>query len=334
VPGLGPLGPTPLARLRLPVGSYHLRLTREGRAPVELPLLFQRGGPERHHLQLPPAEAVPEGYVYIPPGCFLTGSADPEPVRRFLRSAPLHRRCLQAGYLIGRTEVTLGEWMTYLETLPAGAPERRILATERVRGGESLSLRQLPEGDWSFSLFLASGGVLTARSGEFLHYPSRSLRREQDWRLFPLAGVSAEDLAGYLAWLDRSGRLPGARLCTEHEWTRAARGADDRRYPHGDRLQKDDANIEGTYDRRPDAFGPDEVGAHPASVSPFGVQDLAGNAFEIARPMTPDIGDIVLRGGAWYYDESGALIANRQAGNPQLRDVRVGVRLCASLPVR
>lgn len=116
--------------------------------------------------------------------------------------------------------------------------------------------------------------------------------------------------------------------------TRAARGADDRRSPHGDQLQKWDANTEGTYDHQPDAFGPDEVESHPASVSPFGVHDLAGNAFEKTRPMMPDRSDIILRGGAWYYDKFSALIANRQFGMSELRAISVGVRVCASLSAR
>jgi eukaryotic-like serine/threonine-protein kinase len=330
VPGLGALGPTPITRVTLPAGSYHLRITHEGRVPVELPLLLERGGHERVHVALP--ATVPEGYVYVPPGCFLSGSADPEPVRKFLRSAPLGRNCLQEGFFIGRNEVTLGDWLEYLQTLPEGAPEGRILETGSAGSVDELSLRQLPDRTWSFSLKLVSGHVLTARAGEPIRYPGRKHLQEQDWRRFPLAGVSAEDVKGYLAWLDRTGRLPGARLCNELEWTRAARGADGRRYPHGDRLQKDDADIEGTYGRRPDGFGPDEVGSHPVSTSPFGIQDLAGNAFEITRPMTADLSEIVLRGGAWYYDESGALIANRQVGTIKLRDARVGVRVCASAP--
>jgi formylglycine-generating enzyme required for sulfatase activity len=327
-----PGGVTPIARVSLPAGSYHLRLTREGHAPVELPLLLERGGHERVRLVLP--TAVPEGYVYIPPGCVLTGSAEPEEVREFLHSPPLHRACLQEGYFIQRTEVTLGEWLTYLDTLPEGAPERRLLETARFGMGGALTLRRLGDGTWSFSLHLVSGEVLTARAGQPIRYPGRSHRQARDWRRFPLAGISAEDLVGYLAWLDRSGRVPGARLCSELEWTRAARGADDRRYPHGNELQEDDANIDATYERRADAFGPDEVGDHPTSVSPFGIQDMAGNAFEMTRPLTPDLGDIVLRGGAWYFERVGTLIANRQAGNSQHRDVTIGVRLCASLPGR
>ncbi|WP_240360507.1 serine/threonine protein kinase, partial [Pyxidicoccus caerfyrddinensis] len=92
VPGLGSPGPTPIARLLLPEGSYVLRVTHPGRVPVEQPLLLTHGARETVHLSLP--TAVPEGYVYIPRGCFLLGSAEPEDVRRFTYSPPIHRSCL------------------------------------------------------------------------------------------------------------------------------------------------------------------------------------------------------------------------------------------------
>jgi formylglycine-generating enzyme required for sulfatase activity len=327
VPDLAPLGATPIARLQLPAGSYHLRLRHDSHEPVDLPLVLTRGEQARMHLALP--AAVPQGTVYIPPGCSLLGSADAEEVREFLRSVPLRRVCLPEGYLIGRTEVTLGEWVEYLDTLPADAPARHLLAKPSFGNSGALALRQLPSGEWSFSFYLVSGTALTARAGEPLRYPGRTYRDTVDWRRLPLTGISPEDAADYLAWLDRSGRLPGARLCSEYEWERAARGADGRRYPHGNRLQPDDANIDVTYGRRPDAFGPDEVGSHPASASPFGVLDMAGNAFEPTQPRAQDLGGIVLRGGAWYFEQVGALVTNRQAGTPTMRDVVVGLRVCA-----
>nr|QKW93748.1 serine/threonine protein kinase [Vitiosangium cumulatum] len=329
------LGPTPLAPTRLPAGSYHLRLTRSGRVPVDLPLLLTRGGHERFHLVLP--EAVPEGYVYIPPGCFLLGSADPDPMRIFMSAAPLHRFCLGEGYLIGRTEVTFQDWLDYLDTLPPGAEARRTLEQPRFGlAGAAVTLRQQRGGGWTFSFLGSSGLVLTAREGEPIRYPGRQEGHRQtvDWRKLPLTGVSAEDLQGYFYWLDQSGRLPGARLCNELEWERAARGADGRAYPHGDRLRPDDVNIDVTYGRQSTAFGPDEVGAHPASASPFGLLDMAGNAFELTRPATADLGRIVLRGGAWYFDQSGARVANRTAGEPAQRDALIGVRVCAPFAPR
>ncbi|QRK11264.1 protein kinase [Archangium violaceum] len=326
------LGQTPITRALLPAGSYLLHITAPGHAPVDLPLLLTRGETERRHLELP--TRVPPGYVYIPPGCFLQGTAKPEELREFMSSAPLHRTCLNEAYLIGRTEVTFGDWVTYLDTLPPNAAARRILEQPHFSHARAITLRHQPGTGWVFSFHRSREGVLSARDGEPFRYPDRTRRDTADWRQFPLSGVSAEDLAGYFYWLDHSGRLPGARLCSEFEWERAARGADGREYPHGERLLPDDANIDVTYARQPMAYGPDMVGSHPISTSPFGLVDMTGNAYELTRPVTPDLGRIVLRGGGWYYDIIMALAANRSAGDPTQRDPEIGVRVCASVSSR
>jgi eukaryotic-like serine/threonine-protein kinase len=327
VPGLTSLGMTPTATVQLPAGSYHLRLRLEGHVPVDLPLVLERGAQERVHLVLP--TSVPEGYVYVPPGCFLMGSDDPEDVRDFLHSTPLHRMCMREGYLIGRHEVTVGDWLEYLKTLPEGAAARRVLEEPSFGGPGAVELERLPSGVWSYWLRRVSGSVHQASEGEPFCYPSRPGQPCMDWRRFPLTGVSVKDLNGYLAWLDSTGRLPGARLCGEREWERAARGADGRKYPHGDRLQPAEANFDATYSRQDESFGPDAVGAHPESASPFDLLDMAGNAYEATRAHTPDLGEIVLRGGAWYYERVTTRAANRVPGTRTLRDATVGVRLCA-----
>jgi formylglycine-generating enzyme required for sulfatase activity len=332
VPGVGPLGPTPITRLLLAEGSYVLHVTHPDREPVELPLLLTHGARETVRLALP-AE-VPDGYAYIPPGCFLLGRAEPEEVRRFTYSPPIHRFCLGEGFLIGRREVTFGDWLTYLDDLPPEAPARRLLEQPRFGDGGAVTLRWHPGAGWRFSFYRSREESGTARVGEDFVHAGRTRRNTADWRRFPLSGVSAQNLEGYFDWLHRTQRLPGARLCNEHEWEFAARGADGRRYPHGDELQPDDANIDATYDRLPAAFGPDMVGSHPASVSPFGLEDMAGNAYELTRSMTPEFGSVVLKGGSWYYDAFLAASADLSPGDPTARDARIGVRVCASLPPR
>jgi len=330
--GADALGPTPLARVVLPEGSYLLHVTRPGHAPVELPLLLTHDTRQQVRLVLP--TAVPEGYVYVPPGCFLLGSTEPEVVRLFMYSSPLHRFCLTEGYLIGRREVTFGDWLTYLEDLPPTAPQRRLLEEPRFGDGGAVTLRWQPGEGWRFSFQTSREDVLTAGVGEPFRYPGRNRRDTADWRRFPLSGVSAMDLKGYFYWLDQTGRLPGARLCGQNEWEYAARGADGRRLPHGDQLLPDDANIDTTYGRKPTAFGPDMVGSHPASVSPFGLEDMAGNAYELTRSATPEFGPVVFRGGSWYYDAFTAYSANLAPGDPTARDARIGVRVCASFSPR
>ncbi len=150
----------------------------------------------------------------------------------------------------------------------------------------------------------------------------------QDWRRFPVTGVALVDIEAYLRWLNASGRLPGARLCTEWEWERAARGADDRTFTTGYALPPTMANIDVTYGRRPEAFGPDEVGSHPESDSPFGLHDVQGNALEILEASRPDV-PAVGRGGAWYYDTFNARLTSREFFEPQTRSVFAGFRVCA-----
>jgi formylglycine-generating enzyme required for sulfatase activity len=96
----------------------------------------------------------------------------------------------------------------------------------------------------------------------------------------------------------------------------------------------DGANIDTTYGRQPTDYGPDMVGAHPASTSPFGLVDMVGNAYEITRSVTPELGRVVFRGGAWYYDLHSAHLSNHTAGDPTQRDAMLGVRVCASVPAR
>jgi formylglycine-generating enzyme required for sulfatase activity len=168
----------------------------------------------------------------------------------------------------------------------------------------------------------------TVETGQRLHYERRARRADQDWTRFPVSAVSYEDAVAYAAWLDRTRRMPGARLCDEYEWERAARGADGRTFPTGELLAPDDANIDVTYGREPLAFGPDEVGSHPGSRSPVGADDMAGNVWEWTRSIENDAP--VDRGGAWYIGDLSARSMNREYGEPTERHHLIGLRLCVT----
>jgi formylglycine-generating enzyme required for sulfatase activity len=185
-------------------------------------------------------------------------------------------------------------------------------------------LRLGGDGRYTLQLEVAARTYRVAE-GQALEYPGRTERRRVRWQFLPVSGVTLAEAMAYAEAMAQSGRIPSARLCRELEWERAARGADGRRYPHGDQLAPDEANIDRTYGQVPAAFGPDEVGSHPTSESPFGISDLAGNAYE----WTLGAAGPVIRGGSWYQGASTALAANRDPTEPTMRSSRLGFRLCA-----
>ncbi|HEX7843586.1 MAG TPA: SUMF1/EgtB/PvdO family nonheme iron enzyme, partial [Kofleriaceae bacterium] len=320
------LGDAPLSALTLRPGSVVVEFAANGRVAARLPLLFEAGQTRKLKVVLPLAASAPDGMIYVPPGPFLFGSADPPEVRRgVLRATPLHEVSID-GYYIARFEVTFAEWIEFLDDL---APdERRRRTPSGVSDHQLLLLTELGPRRWQLTI-RPTTHTYTADLDQRIHYEHRKTRIDQDWTKFPVAGVSYEDAFVFAAWLDRKGRIPGARLCDEYEWERAARGADGRRFPSGDKLAPDDANIDVTYGRDPLAFGPDEVGSHPASRSPVGAEDMAGNVWEWVRSVEK-LGDSIQHGGSWYQDELGARSMNRAFSEPTQHHPFVGVRLCAT----
>ena len=301
------LGRAPLPPVTLPTGSLLLSFDAPGRATTGLPVLLSRGETLRQRVALPAAESSPPGMIYVPPGRFLFGSTDDAPLRRgFLNAPPIHEVHTD-GYYIGRHEVTFAQWIEFLDDLP---PEERRRRTPGADTGRSaLALVEVAPRRWRLEL-RPTTRTYSADMGQRLHYEHRSRRADQDWMRFPVAAISYEDAVAFAAWLDRTGRIRGARLCNEYEWERAA-------------------NIDVTYGRDPLAFGFDEVGSHPASRSPIGAEDMAGNVWEWTSSVET-IGATVARGGSWYQAEVNARSMNRSLAEPTLRNVNTGVRVCAT----
>ena len=106
----------------------------------------------------------------------------------------------------------------------------------------------------------AGGCELTAGTGELLNRPV--------WDEHPMMDINWYDAQEYCEW--RGGSLP-----TEAQWEKAARGTDERRYPWGNEPVTCERARYGEC-----GWMTAPVGSHPAGVSPYGVHDMAGNAWE------------------------------------------------------
>ena len=318
------LGSSPLAGAHLEPGTYQLSIALDGRPPVELPLQLDAAEERRIDLEIP--SAIPSGFAYVQKRRGWFGTSADESVRQFFNTTPLHRIEIPA-FFIARHETTWADWIEYLRALPAAERKQR---TPHVGGTALSGALDLRESGGSFVLAIQTGSrVQVLREGEKLNFP-RPERADQDWLRLPVAGVSFHDARAYAQWLSRNGRLPGARLCNEMEWERAARGADDSEFPSGDALRPDDENFDATYGKQAQSFALDEVGSHPRSRSPFGVDDLAGNVWEwVDSSLVP--GEAVARGGSAFATRDTCRSVNRETPEPSFRAAVLGVRICSSV---
>lgn len=158
--------------------------------------------------------------------------------------------------------------------------------------------------------------------------------------------LPATSLNWFLA--DAFSRWMGFRLPSEAEWQKAARGADRRIWPWGNRYPDDTRAL---Y-----AFGrdcrPAPVTSYPKGQSPYGIFNMAGNVAEwtanwdnlqfdmglqdgVRNPPLPASGSVsrgsprpgrIIKGGRWGERAGGLAIAPRRVNEPHLFNASVGVR--------
>ena len=238
--------------------------------------------------------------VLVPAGSYFEGSPSSEPGRD-TNEGPQRQVSIRQ-IMVGRFDVTRGEWAAF-----ARAPKKRAAARNHCRTSSGRN------GSWRAPGFAQDDN-------------------------HPVVCVSWEDAQDYVAWL--STRLPGRhyRLLTEAEWEYAARAGTTTAYWWGDQASHEYANYGadgccfGLATDRDRWINTSPVGSFPAN--PFGLYDMNGNVWEWAQDCfadsyadmrRPTCSQHVIRGGSWLYTPRQMRAAARRShGTP---GVSIGFRV-------
>jgi formylglycine-generating enzyme required for sulfatase activity len=248
--------------------------------------------------------------------------------------------------LVPAGEVTVGTDLPRVESLADGFDDRlpRYVAEmpRHVLELEAFRIDRTEVSNRQWALFLDATG--RAPGAELVeHVWDGQLRPSAEIEHHPVACVSFPDVQAYLDW-------SGQRLPTEAEWTRAARGSDERlEYPWGARFETRACRF---HDNADDRAGP--VDEHASGASPFDVLGLAGNVAEwvgtpfvahpgfqapsvgrrnAARPVTAPFDSRlrVVKGGCFVDGRQDVRIDGRLALGLEENDAALGFRAARSL---
>jgi formylglycine-generating enzyme required for sulfatase activity len=256
--------------------------------------------------------------VVLPPGRFEMGSPPGEPEHEGNES-PLHEVTIARPFAVGRFEVTLGEFKSFV----------------RASGHRPASGCSTNESD-----------VVSHRSDR--DYLNPGLAQTD---LHPVVCLSWDDAMAYAEWLSRrtGGRY---RLLSEAEWEYAARAGSSAPFPWGAKVTTDQANYDGqyVYDHGPPGLRRKTslpVGSFPPNA--FGLHDMAGNVWEWVMDClhmdyagapadgSPWLGDDetcrsrIRRGGSWDGYAKSVRSANRYWNRTSFRSNYDGFRVAREL---
>ncbi|MBI2901117.1 MAG: SUMF1/EgtB/PvdO family nonheme iron enzyme [Planctomycetes bacterium] len=255
----------------LPRGSYLIVFAMAGYPDVRYPVVIGRGTAHAAKVRLYAAAEIGDGFVYVPAGKFVMGG-DPH---AYLSGKP-DAEASTGDFFIARFEVTLGEYVRFLNAVI-------------VEEGSAAAQRRVPRS--------------APESGHFWEIPAgareTSLPPGTNPR-WPVQAISWHDADAYCRWLTRrEGGRTVYRLPTNVEWEKAARGADARFFPWGNRF---DWSFAKGGESRPGKAELEEVGAFPTDESPHGVRDMAGSLREWCDPKEGERQAYAhVRGGAYPY---------------------------------
>jgi formylglycine-generating enzyme required for sulfatase activity len=184
-------------------------------------------------------------------------------------------------------------------------------------------------------------------AGDWLHISldEAGLRLNYDGNTFsPIAGYGNRPMV-HVTWFGARAycEYNNARLPTEVEWEKAARGTDGRPYPWGDEIKRENANYYSSHDVFEKIVGglgdTTPVGFYNGntyddfvsidSPSPYGLYDMAGNVWEWTGDVYEDAHYRYMRGGSKADYAFNLRVWTRNNARPDYHSPNVGFR-CVS----
>ena len=250
----------------------------------------------------------------------------------FLKGPHLHLTEMDYDFEIMVTDVTNQQYANYLnEALAAGSIK---LEGDEIKGyypGDKFDHYhhevEITEGDKVHVKLNEPGLRIKSDGSKFIV--------QSGFQNHPVVMVSwfgAKAYCDYYRW----------RLPTESEWEKAARGTDERAYPWGDKIARNQANIYSSRDPFEKIFGK-QGGSTPVGYyngktysgyqtkegkSPYGLYDMAGNVWQWTGDDYPDMHYRWMRGGSNGNYEYDVCVWSRNSAGPEYYGVSVGFR-CA-----
>lgn len=260
------LDETPIEHVEISHGSHVIELTCEGYRSMLVPLSPRRGDEVSRRVTLRTEDEVPNGFVVVPGGEFLSGR---------IESARTQARHV-ADFAIMKHPVTVAEYLDFLNAHVPTDPEFARRHAPRVKhDGEP---------------------YLPADEDGFYYLPETDPEGDVWDPAWPIIMVNYDDAEAYAQWRssrdDRTFRLP-----TFDEWQKAARGVDGRVYPWGNHF---DAAFCLMRESRRGRSTPAPVGTFPIDRSPYGMLDAAGNVAEWTSTQEEGSDGVMLLGGAAF----------------------------------
>jgi eukaryotic-like serine/threonine-protein kinase len=335
---VGTLGTTPLDRVPLAMGSYLVILRAEGRQEVRYPVSISRlehwdgvppegGAPTPIHL--PRIGELGPDEVYVPAGWFWSGG-DAGAIGR--RSVMPRRRIWLDGFAVRHHQVTIAEYVDFLNALVRAGNEQEALAVAPRTAGRQNELGTL-------MLERAADGTFFIPPNNYYGIPW-----EGHWPVIFVDWFGASAYTRFKAGTaDRPCRLP-----TELEWEKAARGVDARLFPWGEFLDPTWCRMLETHSAMP-TMAP--AGTYEVDESVYGVRDMAGNqrdwCLDIPTEQGPPLSEAgrvqgyldrhfawnvrIARGGNFLDSPLWCWTNHRSSFLPHLRDYIVSFRTARSI---